>query len=91
MRDVLLLKAECDENVPQAVQRNGLQKLVGEIERKGGAIRLELADDGWAVQCGHQADQLLDLITSEHPPASLHLIYDMPEPLRLAALPANLR
>jgi hypothetical protein len=63
---VLVLEAEGDENVAEALQGGVLEKVGGEIDGELGRILAELADEGRAVQGPDETDQLLNLFVPQH-------------------------
>jgi hypothetical protein len=71
LRNVMLLKAQRNEDVPETVQRSFAEEFFSEIEWERGAIRAELVDEGRAIHRGHKANHFLDLIRCQHTPAPL--------------------
>src|SRR5678809_1291661 len=72
-RQILCLQAKRDEDMPQALDGELLEKLRCEIDREAAVEAEELAGQRRLVQRGHEADQLFDLVRLQHGPAPLAL------------------
>lgn len=62
----LLLEAQRHEDMPQAIERNRIEIVFAEIDRKAGAKSMELGNEGGAIERRDVADQFFNLGRGKH-------------------------
>jgi hypothetical protein len=66
LRQVLMLQAEGDKDMPQAVDRGLGEEFRRKVNREAGGVAAELTDQSRAVEAVYQFNQLLDLLALQH-------------------------
>ena len=68
----LVLQADGQKEVAEAIQGKPREKFGGEVQRETAAIAVELLLKHLAIQRGDEADQFFDLVAGEHKKSPMH-------------------